>query len=164
MGGLRIEFDDAERKGDYLASIKKSGNRVNLSGRCRICPTGHGLRPLGFTVIERTSGMIQREKRRLIDIGNRVCFRHLNQKGDDMRKDGRAMAVWLDHDTASKIERIAKKIGITNSQLMKNLLICGVEDAELLDKMGMLTLAMLIKQAKERMGTLAEQGRRQLEA
>ena len=81
-----------------------------------------------------------------------------------MRKDGRAMAVWLDHDTASKIERIAKKIGITNSQLMKNLLICGVEDAELLDKMGMLTLAMLIKQAKERMGTLAEQGRRQLEA
>lgn len=77
-----------------------------------------------------------------------------------MRKDGRTKAVWLDHTTAEKIERISRKLGMTDSHLMKNLLLCGLQDAELLEKMGVLTLAMLLRKAKENMEQTAEEGMR----
>ena len=93
---------------------------------------------------------------------SRLCLSVLKRKGEEMRKDGRAIAIWVDHDTADKVAMIAKKVGISNSQLLKNLVLCGLEDAEVLDKLGMLNLAMLVKKAKERINSMADEGKRQI--
>lgn len=48
MGGGVIAMV-LERKRRLPKPEKRSGNRVNLSARSRICPTGHGVRALRFT-------------------------------------------------------------------------------------------------------------------
>lgn len=78
-----------------------------------------------------------------------------------MRKDGKAISIWVDHETAERVSRIAKKVGISNSQLLKNVALCGLDDAEMLDKLGVLTLAALIQKTKEKMASMIEEGKRE---
>jgi hypothetical protein len=79
-----------------------------------------------------------------------------------MKKQGKALLMWVDLETAERVSRIAKKLEISNSQLLRNVALCGLDDAEALDKIGMLSLAMLIKKTKEKLQSLSEEGRKQI--
>jgi len=85
-----------------------------------------------------------------------------SRKGEGVKKTGKGMAIWVDLETAERITSIAKKLGVSNSHLIKNLALCGLDDAELLDKLGILTIGLLIKKTKEKLQSLAEEGRKQI--
>ncbi len=87
----------------------------------------------------------------------------LSRKGEGMkREDGKAIGLWVDMETAKRIDRIAKKVGISKSSLARNLVMVGLEDAEILDKLGILSLGLLIMRTKEHLGQLIEEGKRQI--
>jgi predicted DNA-binding protein len=59
--------------------------------------------------------------------------------------DGKAMTFTFDSDLADKMDKLAKKGGISKSQLVKNLLEMGIEDIEKIDKEGLMTLVKLME-------------------
>ena len=104
------------------------------------------------------------ERKKVVDRKGkrRLDLRNLKRKGENVKKAGKAIAIWVDLETAERVTKIAKKVGISNSQLLRNVALCGLDDAEMLDKLGMLSLAMLVKKTKERLQSLAEEGRKQI--
>jgi hypothetical protein len=55
-----------------------------------------------------------------------------------MKKIKEQYTVQLDPELVGKIDKMAKDLGLTRSQLMRNLIESGYEDALLLDKIGLL--------------------------
>lgn len=80
------------------------------------------------------------------------------------REDGVAVACWIDRGTADRFDRIAKKLNISKSRLGRNLLMSGLDDAEVLDSMGLLTLANMIEETKKRIRIMKEEARVMVQA
>lgn len=57
--------------------------------------------------------------------------------------------VYLPKEITDEIERLAKKHKIPESKLCRNLLMSGLDDAKLLDRLGALKLAGLVQKWKE---------------
>ncbi len=55
-----------------------------------------------------------------------------------------------------RIEKIAKKLNLPKSRIIRNLVLTGLEDAELFEKLGLLTVAQKIKELKEKAGIITE--------
>jgi len=55
-----------------------------------------------------------------------------------MNKNKEQYTVQLDPDLVAKIDEMAEKIGVKRSQLMRNFIKSGYEDAVMLDKIGMI--------------------------
>ena len=55
-----------------------------------------------------------------------------------------------------RIEKIAKKLNLPKSRIVRNLVLTGLEDAELFEKLGLLTVAQKIKELKEKAGIITE--------
>ena len=69
-----------------------------------------------------------------------------------VKGEGKQVVIWLGDETVAELDRIAKKIHMSRSRLARNLMEAGLEDARLLDLMGLLTLM-------HKMETLAEKWR-----
>lgn len=48
--------------------------------------------------------------------------------------------LYLDAKTIAEIDRLAEKVGISRSRLIRNLLLMGLDDAKTLDAFGLFTL------------------------
>ena len=56
----------------------------------------------------------------------------------------------LTEEEMERIEKIAKKIGITKSRLARNLVIASLEDIEILEKLGFIEIVKLLKKIKDK--------------
>ena len=58
--------------------------------------------------------------------------------------------VRLSKEEMERIEKVANKLGTPKAKLIRNLALVGLEDAELLDKIGAFDLIKLIKKLREK--------------
>ena len=65
-------------------------------------------------------------------------------------KRDKEIKISLTQEEMERIEKIAKKIGITKSHLARNLVLVALEDAELLDQIGAFELIKLIEKLREK--------------
>lgn len=65
------------------------------------------------------------------------------------KKSGQNVAVWMDDETVKHIDRLAEKIGITRSKMAGNLVGVGLSDALLLEKSGILPVALVLRKLHE---------------
>ncbi len=72
-----------------------------------------------------------------------------NAKGKKMKRE-KNLTIRVSEEEYKRIENIANKIGIPKTRLARNLIIAGLEDAELLDKLGAFDIAKLIEKIREK--------------
>ncbi len=65
-------------------------------------------------------------------------------------KRDKEIKISLTEEEMKRIEKIAKKIGITKSRLARNLVLASLEDAELLNKLGLFDAIKMIEKIRER--------------
>jgi len=65
------------------------------------------------------------------------------------KKEGRTVAIWLDAETYERLEQLSRKLNLTRSRLAGNVIRTGLDDVNLLDKMGIFTAVQAIEKAKE---------------
>jgi len=58
--------------------------------------------------------------------------------------------VRLSKEEMARIEKVANKLGTPKARLIRNLALVGLEDAELLDKIGAFDLIKLIEKLREK--------------
>lgn len=66
-------------------------------------------------------------------------------------EDGLSFGMKYPADMLARLDRLAGKIGISRSQLIRNLLEIALDDAEVLESLGVFTLASWIRAMKESM-------------
>lgn len=64
------------------------------------------------------------------------------------KQEGATFGIWLDLETKAEIERIADKVGITPSQLGRNLLLMGVQEVRTMEKFGILQAAVMFEELR----------------
>jgi len=65
-------------------------------------------------------------------------------------KRDKEIKISLTQEEMERIEKIAKKFDMTKSRLARNLVLIALEDAELLNAIGLLDLAKKIEKIKEK--------------
>jgi len=58
--------------------------------------------------------------------------------------------VRLTKEEMERIEKVANKLGIPKARLIRNLTLAGLEDAELLEKLGFFEIVKLLKKIKDK--------------
>jgi predicted DNA-binding protein len=56
----------------------------------------------------------------------------------------------LTKEEMERVEKVAKKLNIPKAKLMRNLTLAGLEDAELLNKLGLFDIVKMIEKIRER--------------
>jgi predicted DNA-binding protein len=56
----------------------------------------------------------------------------------------------LSKEEMERIEKVANKLGIPKARLIRNLTLAGLEDAELLEKLGLYDIIKLIEKIREK--------------
>lgn len=74
--------------------------------------------------------------------------------GDE--KKGRPLTIWIPFQTYDKLEETAVKLNMTRSRLATNLIISGMDDVNMADKLGVLSALKAIEKAKETLCKLSE--------
>jgi predicted transcriptional regulator len=54
-----------------------------------------------------------------------------------MKRPAKQYTVQLDPEFVEKVDKMADRLGLSRSQIMRNLMMSGYEDAELLDRFGL---------------------------
>lgn len=62
---------------------------------------------------------------------------------------GMGISVYLDADFVREVDALADKIGITRSQMVRNLAMVGYEDSKILDAFGLFTLVRKIENMRK---------------
>lgn len=60
------------------------------------------------------------------------------------------MSIWLEPETKAEIERLAHLIGITPSRFCRNLVTMGLDEAKMLEKVGVLQMAIFFEALRQR--------------
>ena len=66
-----------------------------------------------------------------------------------MKKD-KMITIRLSTEELERIEKMAKKIGLTKTQTARNLILVGLEDAEFYNKLGLFDMAKAILKLREK--------------
>ena len=66
-----------------------------------------------------------------------------------IRRD-KEIKISLTQEEMERIEKIAKKVNITKSRLARNLVLVALEDAELLNKLGLFDAVKMIEKIREK--------------
>ena len=66
-----------------------------------------------------------------------------------MKKEKR-ITIRLSEEEYERIEKVAKKLNMPISRVIRNLTMAGLEDAELLDKLGFFDIAKMIEKIREK--------------
>jgi metal-responsive CopG/Arc/MetJ family transcriptional regulator len=67
-----------------------------------------------------------------------------------VQKKGKSITLWLDEETANRLDKVAQRAGLSRSRLAENLLLVGLDEAETLKKIGVLQLAVLLRDLHEK--------------
>ena len=76
-----------------------------------------------------------------------------------MTRPKKQYTVQLEDDVIGRIDKLANKLVHTRSQIMRNLLMQGLTDAELIDKTGIFSAVMFSKDALVKFKELALRGK-----
>jgi hypothetical protein len=60
------------------------------------------------------------------------------------------LEILLTDEEMERVEKIAKKLNIPKGRLIRNLAMAGLEDAELLNKLGLFDIVKMIEKIRER--------------
>jgi metal-responsive CopG/Arc/MetJ family transcriptional regulator len=72
-------------------------------------------------------------------------------EGVKMKKIPKSMiAVTINPEVLKEVDRLALKMGLNRSQLINNILVMGVGDVKLLEKVGLIDLANMIRNFQTR--------------
>lgn len=66
----------------------------------------------------------------------------MNEKKEEK---GRTVSLWLDKDLVERLDKLAKKGGITRSKLLANMIELSAKSLERADAVGILSLSLLIR-------------------
>lgn len=81
---------------------------------------------------------------------------NLMMKGLEMAKkkmvkgEGKPVVIWVGDETVSELDRLATKLHMSRSRLARNLMECGLEDAKVMDLLGLLSLMHKIETLQEK--------------
>lgn len=64
-------------------------------------------------------------------------------------KNGRTVGLWLHDDLVTRLDALAAKAGISRSKLMANIIELNVKSLERADSVGILSMAILIRDLEE---------------
>jgi metal-responsive CopG/Arc/MetJ family transcriptional regulator len=64
-------------------------------------------------------------------------------------KNGRTVGLWLNDDLVTRVDALASKAGISRSKLMANIIELNVKSLERADSVGILSMAILIRDLEE---------------
>jgi metal-responsive CopG/Arc/MetJ family transcriptional regulator len=67
------------------------------------------------------------------------------------KKQGMNVSIWVEQDVCDRLDVIAKKLSMSRSHLAANLVQVGLDDAEVLDNIGVLSLAVLIEKFRRKL-------------
>ena len=73
--------------------------------------------------------------------------------------DKQAVTIWIDKSLVERIEKLAQKGDLTRSKLITNIIEVGVEDVEIMDKIGVWATARVFKDMRERLKKWHEKGK-----
>ncbi|HPQ45331.1 MAG TPA: ribbon-helix-helix protein, CopG family [Syntrophales bacterium] len=76
-----------------------------------------------------------------------------------MARPKKQYTVQLEPETIEAIDKLAEKHSLTRSQIMRNLIVTGLEDAMILDKVGALKLAQVTDQVVTKIKELFQSGK-----
>ena len=65
------------------------------------------------------------------------------------RRDGRTVGLWLEKDLIARVDALADKAGITRSKFLANMVEVNVKSLERADSVGILNMALLIRDLEE---------------
>lgn len=65
------------------------------------------------------------------------------------KKNGRTVGLWLEQDLIARLDALAEKAGITRSKMMANIIELNVKSLERADSVGILSMALLIRDLQE---------------
>lgn len=64
--------------------------------------------------------------------------------------NGKNLTLWVDEKTIERLDKVARKAGLSRSRLAENLLLIGLDEAETLRKIGVLQLAVLVRDLRKK--------------
>lgn len=64
-------------------------------------------------------------------------------------KNGRTVGLWLNDDLVTRVDALAEKAGITRSKFLANMVEVNVKSLERADSVGILSMAILIRDLEE---------------
>lgn len=64
-------------------------------------------------------------------------------------KNGRTVALWMDDALVARVDALAAKAGTTRSKMMANMIEVNVKSLERADSVGILSMAILIRDLEE---------------
>jgi predicted DNA-binding protein len=73
--------------------------------------------------------------------------------------DKQAVTIWIDKSLAERIEKLAQKGDITRSKLITNIIEVGVEEIEIMDKMGFWAPARIFEDIRQWLKKRHEKGK-----
>lgn len=79
------------------------------------------------------------------------------KKAGDQGGKGKVISVYLDEAFVDQVDALANKIGITRSQMLRNLAMAGYDDAKILDAFGLFTLIRKIENMRKEFHGSSEQ-------
>lgn len=65
------------------------------------------------------------------------------------RRNGRTVGLWLEKDLIARVDALADKAGITRSKFLANMVELNVKSLERADSLGILNMAILIRDLEE---------------
>jgi len=66
-----------------------------------------------------------------------------------VKKDGRTISLWLEGDLVSRVDALAAKAGVSRSKILANMIELNVKSLERADSVGILEMALLIRDLEE---------------
>lgn len=67
-----------------------------------------------------------------------------------MERTRKQYAVQLEDDIIERVDRLAEKLDLNRSQMLRNMIISGLEDTEILNKSGMIYVVKIARDIKEK--------------
>lgn len=66
-----------------------------------------------------------------------------------VKKDGRTISLWLEGDLVARVDALAEKAGVSRSKILANMIAMNVKSLERADSVGILSMAILIRDLEE---------------
>lgn len=87
-----------------------------------------------------------------------------NIKMKDPVSGERPIPIKLSEEFINRLDNLAEKAGLSRHQLMKNIILVGLEQTEALSKVGIIKLAVIIRDLPETFKAICDKGEKALEA
>jgi hypothetical protein len=76
----------------------------------------------------------------------------MHSEREAMKRVQKTLTIWVEPEIKERLDKIARKAGLSRNQMAVNLLTVGLDEAETLKKIGVLQMAVLIRELRAKIG------------